>query len=258
VLGLIEFGPDYAKVYDAIYRSKDYGGEVDLIEQILVKHGLVGPRRLLDLGCGTGGHALLLAQRGHFVVGVDRSPEMLAQARGKALAASGISVEFHQADIRKFNLGRRFDAVIMMFTVLGYQLSDIDLMAALAMVRQHLEPSGLFVFDVWHGPAVLTERPSERQIGVEYGSTRISRKASATLDNTRHLCRVTFDLERLDGDGRAERWREEHVVRYYFYDELESALRQSRLELLNFCGFPDMEAPADERAWNVIGVARAG
>lgn len=52
------FGRNYADAYDAIYRLKDYDGEVDLIERILVRHGLDGPRRLLDLGCGTGNHAL--------------------------------------------------------------------------------------------------------------------------------------------------------------------------------------------------------
>jgi len=254
---LTEFGAEYAKAYDAIYRSKDYEGEVDLIERILISHGLSGPRRLLDLGCGTGGHALRLAQRGHLVLGVDRSPEMLARARAKAVAARHSSPEFRQADIRKLDLRKRFDAVLMMFTVLGYQLDDSDLLAALATVRRHLEPGGLFLFDVWHGPAVLAERPSERQISVKEGAARISRKTRASLDLPQHLCRITFDLERIDGDGRVERWQEEHVVRYYFQQDIESSLAQSQLELVSLRSFPDDEAPADERTWNVVGVARA-
>jgi len=71
------FGREYASVYDALYRNKDYEGEVDLIERILAEHGASGPRRLLDLGCGTGNHALPLARRGHTVLGVDRSASML-------------------------------------------------------------------------------------------------------------------------------------------------------------------------------------
>lgn len=257
VLGLTEFGADYAKVYDAIYRSKDYDGEVDLIERILTSHGRAGSRWLLDLGCGTGNHAFRLAERGHFVVGVDRSTEMLALANAKAKTAGSGSVEFHEADIRKLDLGRQFDAVLMMFTVLGYQLEDSDLMAALATVRRHLDTGGLFLFDVWYGPAVLANRPAEREISVEQGTTRINRKTCATLDLARHLCRVTFDLERVADDESAETWREEHVVRYYFYPEIESALAQNRLELAVLRNFPDFKAPANERSWNVIGVGRA-
>jgi SAM-dependent methyltransferase len=257
VFDLTEFGPDYARVYDAIYRSKNYDGEVDLIERILIRHGLTGSRRLLDLGCGTGGHALRLAQRGHLVVGVDRSPEMLAEARAKARREHDAAVEFKHADIRNVDLGQRFDAVVMMFTVLGYQLDDVDLMAALATVRRHLEPGGLFIFDVWHGPAVLAERPGERQVSVDDGATQIRRRTRAVLDIPRNLCRVTFELERTDDEGRVQRWQEQHVVRYYFNRELESTLGRNQLEFLSLRSFPDDEAPADKQAWNVIGVARA-
>ena len=251
------FGRDYADAYDALYRAKDYQGEVDLIERILVRHGLGGPRRLLDLGCGTGNHALPLAQRGHSVVGVDRSPGMLEQARAKALAAGAHSMVFSDGDIRSLDLGRQFDAVLMMFTVLGYQLEDADVAAALATVRRHLDPGGLFIFDVWNGPAVLADRPGSREISVGEGASRITRKTTASLDIPRHLCRVSFDLARVDAGGQVEQWREEHLVRYYFPEELERVLRQNQLELLHLRKFPDDEAPADERAWNVVGAARA-
>lgn len=257
MLGLTEFGPGYSDAYDSIYRSKDYEGEVDLIEGILIGQDFAGPRNLLDLGCGTGAHAVRLAQRGHRVVGVDRSPEMLAQARAKAAVERGLRLEFHEADICKLNLHRQFEAAIMMFTVLGYLLNDSDLNAALASVRRHLALGGLFIFDVWHGPAVLAVRPSERDISVVHGSGRINRRIKPVLDMSRHVCRVNFELERIAGDGRVEQWQEEHCVRYYFREELESALRQNRLELFNLRRFPDYEGPADEHSWNVIGVARA-
>lgn len=253
-----EFGQDYADVYDAIYRNKDYEGEVDLIERILVRHGLAGPRRLLDLGCGTGNHALPLARRGHTVLGVDRSSAMLARARAKASAeAASMPLDFCERDIRDLDVGRRFEAVLMMFTVLGYQLEEADVTAALATVRRHLEPSGLFVFDVWNGKAVLAERPGVRQVSVTEGSVRIVRNSSAELDVARHHCRIRFDLERAGTDGRAATWSEEHTMRYYFEEELKRALGESQLELLSFRRFPDDEAPADERAWNAVGVARA-
>jgi SAM-dependent methyltransferase len=257
VLVLTEFGRDYADAYDSIYRSKDYDGEVDLIERILTRHNFAGSRHLLDLGCGTGAHAIRLAQRGHRVVGIDRSPAMLAQARAKAAVEPGLRLGFHEADICKLDLHQEFDAALMMFTVLGYLLYDSDLDAALASVRRHLALGGLFIFDVWHGPAVLAERPADRNISVVHGLVRINRKSRAILDISRQICRVKFELERIDGDGRAEQWQEEHFVRYYFREELDLVLRQNQLELLHLRRFPSDEGPADEQSWNVIGVARA-
>jgi SAM-dependent methyltransferase len=252
------FGRDYADAYDALYRNKDYEGEVDLIERVLTRHGLGGARRVLDLGCGTGNHALPLARRGHTVAGVDRSPGMLTRARAKAATENlEPSVVFHLADIREFDLGQRFEAALMMFTVLGYQFEDADLMAALAVVRRHIEPGGLFIFDVWNGRAVLADRPAERCVSVADGPVSITRKSSAELDIPRHVCRVWFDLERRGANDSIEKWREEHVMRYYFEQDLKAALHQSQLDLLSFRRFPDDAAPADELAWNVIGVARA-
>jgi SAM-dependent methyltransferase len=254
---LAEFGRDYAEAYDSIYRSKGYDGEVDLIERILTRHNFEGPRHLLDLGCGTGAHAIRLAQRGHRVVGVDRSPGMLAQGWAKAAVESGLRLDFHEADICKLDLDQEFDAALMMFTVLGYLLNDSDLNAALASVRRHIALGGLFIFDVWHGPAVLAVRPTERNISVAHGSVRINRKTRAALDISRRVCRVNFELERVADDGRCEQWQEEQFVRYYFREELESALKQNHLELLDLRRFPDGEGPADEHSWNVLGVARA-
>jgi predicted TPR repeat methyltransferase len=78
------FGIGYAEVYDAIYHDKDYATECDLVERVLSANAAAPMRRILDLGCGTGRHADLLAERGYEVVGVDRSPHMIEQARARA------------------------------------------------------------------------------------------------------------------------------------------------------------------------------
>jgi SAM-dependent methyltransferase len=256
---MTEFGRDYAGVYDLLYGAKDYAAEVDLIERILTRHGMPGARNILDLGCGTGNHALPLALRGHAVTAIDRSGPMLARARAKvaAHAANGSPVpEFLESDIGDFDLKKRFDAALMMFTVLGYQREDAELASSLRAVHRHLEPGGLFLFDVWNGLAVLAQRPRERSVRAQDGDASIVRRSKARLDEAKRLCHVRFDLERSSGEGTAS-WVEEHVVRYFFPDELGSELARHGLRLLELKRFPDGEAPPDEHAWNVIGVARA-
>src|SRR5205814_7072190 len=80
----ILFGPLYASAYDALHEDKDYERECDLFERTFDELAAGGVRRVLDLGCGTGGHAIPLARRGYDVVGVDRSEAMLARAADKA------------------------------------------------------------------------------------------------------------------------------------------------------------------------------
>jgi SAM-dependent methyltransferase len=251
------FGPGYADCYDALYRAKDYEGEVDLIERFLNSECATGARRVLDMGCGTGNHAVLLARRGHVVHGVDRSADMLAHARRKAAVLAGQSVPvFHQSDIRDMDLGVRFDVVLMMFAVLCYCHDDRDVLGALDTAHRHLKPGGLFLFDVWNGAAVLADRPKHRRLAVEDSATRIVRETRPRLDLERRICQVRFDLQREDAAGRVETVTEEHKVRYFFALELEDLLRRSGFELIRLRGFPDDGAPPDEKAWNVVGFAR--
>ena len=77
------FGPAYARAYDALYEGKDYESECDLLLDVLREADGRDVHRILDLGCGTGSHALVLAERGLDVVGVDRSADMTEIARRK-------------------------------------------------------------------------------------------------------------------------------------------------------------------------------
>lgn len=267
------FGSGYAAVYDALYGEKDYEAECTVIERLFAAHagGSGGSvATVLDLGCGTGGHAFPLARRGLRVTGVDRSAAMLTRARAKAaeLAAPGTALpDFAEGDIRALSLDRTYDAAIMMFAVLGYQNGNDELAAALSSVRRHLRPSGLFLFDVWYGPAVLHQRPGDRVRTVVRGDERIVRATRPVLDVRAQICRVDFEVQRIVGDRLVGEVRETHAMRFFFERELELALAAAGLRLEALRAFPPVERePAerelaerepDETSWTVIGVARA-
>lgn len=245
------FGADYAAAYDLLYGDKDYEAEVELVERLLAGRGVAS---ILDLGCGTGGHAVPLARRGYEVVGVDRSEPMLAHAREKA---AGLPAKFALGDVRDVDLGREFDAALMLFAVLGYQVDDQDAVAALASARRHLRPGGLLLFDAWYAPAVLAQRPSERHRVVERDGIRLERTSTGRLDPERAVCHVGFSLRRTEAGGATSTFAESHEMRYFDEAELESLTRAAGLDLVRLGAFPEVEREPDTSTWSVLGVAEA-
>lgn len=244
------FGREYAGVYDALYADKDYEGEVALVEAVFARFGDGAVSRVLDLGCGTGGHAIPLARHGLSVTGVDLAPAMLERADAKAREA-GVPLELHTGDARTIDLGRRFDAVLLMFAVLSYMHANDDVRAAFATARRHLRPGGLLVLDVWHGPAVLADPPRNGEKVVATRAGELRRRATAHLDVRRHLCSVSYRLE-----GATE-VAETHVVRYFFPLELELFLEISGFRLLALTPFGSLEGEPDERTREALVVAQA-
>jgi SAM-dependent methyltransferase len=252
------FGSVYADAYDVVYRDKDYVAECEMIHRAVQEYGDGGVRRILDLGCGTGNHAVPLAQRGYEVAGVERSPNMLAHARSKAAKAALPSpVVFHQGDIRSVELGQHFDAALMMFAVLGYQQENADVLAALRTARRHLRPAGLLIFDVWYGPAVLRERPSQRVKVTPTPEGKLLRAASGEVDSRRHLCTVNYLLWHVTRGKDVAETQESHTMRYFFPRELELFLQCAGLDLRRLGVFPEFQREPDDTTWNVLAVARA-
>jgi len=252
------FGEGYAPQYDRLYAEKDYAAECSLIEEVFQRYGRAGIESILDLGCGTGGHAFPLAARGYRVTGVDASAAMLREAERKlARAAQDVVPEFVLADIRELELGRQFDAALMMFAVLGYQASDADLQLALHSVRRHLQPGGLLVGDLWYGPTVLRVAPSDRIKQVDLVGEQLVRSATTTLDLGRHLAAVHYRLARTDEEGKTRIDEETHTMRFFFPMELERAFRAAGLELVGLHPFPQLEAPLNSTVWNALFCGRA-
>jgi SAM-dependent methyltransferase len=251
------FGVGYAEVYDAIYHDKDYAAECDLVERVLSANTAAPVRRILDLGCGTGRHAELLADRGYEVVGVDRSPHMIEQARARAeKRRSPDSPDYHVADLRSFRMDRRFDAALMMFAVLSYQLDDEDVAAALRTARIHLRDGGLLLFDCWYGPAVLHQRPANRTKSAPAAGGRLIRTSASELDERRRRITVHFHVDR-SAAGKEQQTEETHPMRYFFASEIEEFLHAEGFSLVRIGAVPDFDRNADETTWNVLVVALA-
>lgn len=250
------FGETYANQYDELVGDKDYRRECDLIDEVFERFGTEKIRSVVDFGCGTGNHSIPLAQRGYKITGIDVSSDMLNVARQKSINV-GSQIKWVEGDVRYVEAGGPFDAGLFMFAVLGYQLSNEDMMAALNNARRHIRAGGLLAFDVWYGPAVLSMKPSNGVKVVSVADGKVIRVVNSQLDSRYHLCTVNYHLWRLMGDRLEAESEESHRVRYFFPMELELMLSQSGFALESLTAFPTLDKPADETTWNVLGVARA-
>lgn len=248
------FGSTYSRAYDTIYQEKDYSAECDTIERIFKKYGNKSINKVLDLGCGTGNHAIPLAERGYEVTGVDISLGMLEAAR-KKIASRQLQISFTHGDIRQLELDDTFDATLMMFAVIGYQVENDEVIATLRTARRHMKSGGLLLMDFWYGPTVLAQRPGDTVKVIDNDKGKIIRVASGKLDLPRNVCNVKYQLWEIRDDRVFGETYEEHKMRYFFEKEMELFLDIAGFNLEFIGAFPDIGKEPGEEFWNVVVVA---
>lgn len=249
------FNKEYAKAYDYLYQDKNYEKECDYIEALFSKHYSGKVKRILDLGCGTGGHALILAKRGYEIVGVDRSSEMLAIAQ-KRVSDAKLPVKLIKGDIINIELVEKFDAVIAMFAVMSYQTSNGALSGACKSAKEHLVPGGIFLFDCWHGSAVLAEKPQMRVKKVNVNADeKIIRFTEPVIDYFNQTVEVRFKVQKTNQGRLANEIEESHLMRYLFPKEIRYFLETAGFTEINFCPFLKAGELLTEKDWNMTVIA---
>jgi SAM-dependent methyltransferase len=246
----------YGKYYDLIYLDKNYEKECDFLENVFRKYSSIPIRRILDGGCGTGGHALPLARRGYDVIGVDASQTVIEKAMEKARKAK-LKVDFRVADLRSFRSDTKFDAAICMFAVMDYFTTNSDLNKVIRNLRDLLEDGALFIFDVWNGLAVLRLLPQVRVKVMEDKGKRVIRWVYPELDSFNHLCRDHYHLLVTEGMRLVDEVTETHTVRYFFPQEIRHYLEENNFEVIEVCPFLELGGKVDETVWNMACIARA-
>ena len=208
-----------ARIYDAIYASiRDYPREAAELDR-LIQERRPGARTLLDVACGTGAHLEHL--EGYGVEGLDLDPEMLAVARERLP-----DVPFYEGDMAAFDLGERFDAVVCMFSSIGYVRTEERLSSAIASMARHLEPGGVLVVEPWLSPDVWMDR-HVGAVFVDDPELKIARMNVAQREGTVSM----FEFEYLVGtpDG-IERFTERHELGLFTVEQYLQAFRIAGLE----------------------------
>jgi len=165
--------------YDQLYASlgKNYSKESEKAHRFIQKYNQSKGRLLLDVACGTGGHAGLLSKY-YQVEGIDLDPKMLSIARKKH---SGI--RFHQGDMTDFNLGKQFDVIVCLFSSIGYVRTKSRLRKAIKTMERHLLPGGVLLIEPWFTSKQWTAGHTH-MLTVNQPSLKITRMSHASRRGT--------------------------------------------------------------------------
>jgi SAM-dependent methyltransferase len=220
---------DHPDLYDALL---PVGAHVPFYVDLARQQGGV----VLELACGTGQLTIPIASQGLPTVGLDQSKAMLNAAKRRA-AAAGAPVAFVEGDMRGFSLDRQFDFIFVARNSLLHLLSTADLLAALAAVRTHLAPGGVFAFDIFNPDVKWLSRPSGQRFPLmeastdEFGPLRVEEMRD--YDSATQVNRGTWYISTAE---TPDAWVVPMVLRSIFPQELPLLLSAAGLALISRFG----------------------
>lgn len=230
----------FSEVYDKLTQDIDYVKWADYLESAFLKFG-IKPSLVLELGCGTGSLALEMSQRGFEMIGLDRSADMLSKAYEK-MNDKGLDILFLNQDMRFFELYGTVDVILCMLDSINYILSIRDLRRVFKLVRNYLNPGGLFIFDTNTAYKLSEVLPSQTffDLGEEvswiWNSTYEADQKLSNFD-------ITFFVK--NQEGLYERFEECHQERAYSKKEITNLLELCGLKTEGVFGELSFEPPAE-------------
>ncbi len=241
----------YSKYYDLLYQDKDYVSETNYVLD-LIKNYAPNSKSILELGSGTGIHAELLSRQNFEIVGIERSPEMVAIANKNA----NDKTSFKIADITYFHLGQVFDVAISLFHVISYLTNNNSLIKTFENVNAHLNKGGIFIFDVWHSPAVHYQTPEKRSKIFKNEEVEVVRNAIPVIYHEQNVVEVNYEINITDlTDHTISIVNEQHPMRHFSKPEIELLAYATGFELVESETFLTKTKPSND-TWGVCYILR--
>lgn len=239
-----------ASSYDGLMADGSYRKRAAFLER-LFRRSAIPVHTVLDLACGTGTIACLLAGRGYQVTATDGSEEMLTQAMRKAAALDGQPPLFLHQSMPRLRLIEPVDAAVSTLDSLNYLTRERDIQETFRRVYRWLKPGGSFIFDV-NSPYKLRRMDGQMYMDETEDSFCVWR---TFFSEKSQVCTYQVDLFRQRKDGTWERDFEEHRERAWSQEQLQQYLTDAGFESITVTGDLTTRAPAaDADRWIVTAV----
>lgn len=238
---------DFAYVYDLLMQDVQYAQWADYIESLFQRFGARKPELVLDMACGTGNLTLELARRGYDMIGIDMSPDMLSCAMEKS-AERGLSPLWVCQDMRAFELYGTMDAILCTMDSLNYMENASDMTLVFQLVRNYLNPGGLFIFDM-NTPYKLQHILGNNLFYEIRDDITYLWRNEYDPKGKKCIFDLTFFVKEAEDIYR--RLEEEQVQKAWTAEEIRLLLQKAGLELMDVYGAFTQDAPSaqTERAF---------
>jgi len=230
-----------ARFYDKIWGRHDYDTDVKFLGSLFRKYHC---RSVIDIGCGTGNHALRLSKMGYQVTGVDVSPTMLKIAKAKDKKAK---IRFIRGDMKKLEKvipkSQRFDAAICLGQVFYHLMTDKDVQILLSRLHKILKQNGLFVFSARNAKKINEEylnkllldhmiNEERLQLLVLTYNTRDSQDPNIIIWNPIYL---------IKDNNKVNLQIREHKLRWFAFSTLKKIITENGFEIIATYSGPKKE-----------------
>ncbi len=213
----------FAYIYDKLTDDVEYEKRADYIEHLFKMHMDYKPELVCDLACGTGTICRLMCEKGYDMIGIDNSLDMLNVAKEKSQDSK---ILYLNQDICDFELYGTVDAITCMLDSVNYLTEDGDIERLLSLVKNYLNPGGVFIFDI--------------NTPYKYENILADNIYTYEHDDIFYTWENSFDGEYLDfylnffiknSAGTYERITETHCQRMYTPEYLQGEIKKCGLEL---------------------------
>lgn len=247
-------GEIFYEFYDTIFKAKDYLAETKMIFSLSREYGFKKPEKMLEIGCGTGNHTLLLSKKVRSLDSLDIDSRMTRLAETKLKNGRIENVSILTKSVEELE-EKNYDLVVAMFNVVTYIKGYKNLLSFIGGVSDKLRPGGIFVFDCWNGVAALLDPPKSKKMEIVEGNTKVDCVLTSKTDSLRQTTTLNYDI--VVSDGKKKRNGK------YSFDQtlwtpmqIEEALKEAGLEVLLCSALMKPDRPATDKDWKIMFCAR--
>ena len=237
---------NYSDYYDLLYSNKNYASEVSYIKK-LIDENCSNSKQMLELGSGTGNHAVYFSKLNYKIDGIDLSERMVAISNGKKIP----NAKFYVGDISNFKFNQKYDVCISLFHVISY-ITDLNvLVKVFKNIYSSLKPGGIFIFDCWNKPAVILDPPVIRKTSFENELLKIKRTAFPKNDFTKSISKIVFEIGIFNKEKKTKFYETEtHKMRFFSEEEINFISKESKFDVLNCYNWLDFNSKSSEDYYN--------